>query len=79
MKGLTTKQKLQLLEIADNIQKRAFYKPGDEIAFITLMRICRDYATSIAEEPQRDKFLLDRLKKYRIRFYEKILLAYFPF
>lgn len=68
MKGL----KLQLLEIADNIQKRAFYKPGDEIAFITLMRICRDYATSIAEEPQRDKFLLDRLKKYRIRFYEKI-------
>ncbi|HJB85563.1 MAG TPA: hypothetical protein IAA13_08715 [Candidatus Alistipes merdigallinarum] len=72
MKGLTTKQKLQLLEIADNIQKRAFYKPGDEIAFITLMRICRDYATSIAEEPQRDKFLLDRLKKYRIRFYEKI-------
>lgn len=72
MKGLTTKQKLQLLEIADNIQKRAFYKPGDEIAFITLMRICKDYATSIAEEPQRDKFLLDRLKKYRIRFYEKI-------
>ena len=72
MKGLTTKQKLQLLEIADNIQKRAFYKPGDEIAFITLMRICRDYATSIAEEPQRDKFLLDRLKKYRIHFYEKI-------
>ena len=72
MKGLTTKQKLQLLEIADNIQKRAFYKPGDEIAFITLMRICRDYATSIAEEPQRDRLLLDRLKKYRIRFYEKI-------
>ena len=72
MKGLTTKQKLQLLEIADNIQKRAFYKPGDEIAFITLMRICRYYATSIAEEPQRDKFLLDRLKKYRIRLYEKI-------
>ena len=63
MKGLTTKQKLQLLEIADNIQKRAFYKTGDEIAFITLMRICRDYATSIAEEPQRDKFLLDRMKK----------------
>lgn len=28
MKGLTTKQKFQLLDIADNIQKRAFYKPG---------------------------------------------------
>lgn len=54
------------------MQKSIFYKPGDEIAFITLMRICRDYATSIAEEPQRDKLLIDRLKKYRIRFYEKI-------
>ena len=72
MEGLTTKQKLQLLEIADNMKKSIFYKPGDEIAFITLMRICRDYATSIAEEPQRDRLLLDRLKKYRIRFYEKI-------
>lgn len=72
MEGLTTKQKLQLLEIADNMPKSIFYKPGDEIAFITLMRICRDYATSIAEEPQRDKLLIDRLKKYRIRFYEKI-------
>ena len=72
MEGLTTKQKLQLLEIADNMQKSIFYKPGDEIAFITLMRICRDYATSIAEEPQRDKLLIDSLKKYRIRFYEKI-------
>ena len=72
MEGLTTKQKLQLLEIADNMQKSIFYKPGDEIAFITLMRICRDYDTSIAEEPQRDKLLIDRLKKFRIRFYEKI-------
>ena len=72
MEGLTTKQKLQLLEIADNMQKSIFYKPGDEIAFITLMRICRDYATSIAEEPQRDKLLIDRLNKNRIRFYEQI-------
>lgn len=72
MEGLTTKQKLQLLEIADNMQKSIFYKPGNEIAFITLMRICRDYATSIAEEPQRDRILFDRLKKFRIRFYEKI-------
>ncbi len=54
------------------MQKSIFYKPGDEIAFITLMRICRDYATSIAEEPQRDRILFDRLKKFRIRFYEKI-------
>ena len=45
MKGLTTKQKLQLLEIADNIQKRDFYKQGDEIAFNTLIRIFSDYYT----------------------------------
>ncbi len=74
MKGLTTKQKFQLLDIADNIQKRAFYKPGDEVAFITLMRICRDYVdkTTYPAIKDRDTWLLERLKKFRIRFYEKI-------
>ena len=64
MKGLPTKQKFQLLDIADNIQKRAFYKPGDEVAFITLMRICRDYVdkTTYPAIKDRDTWLLERLK-----------------
>ena len=40
MKGLTDKQFLQLLTIARNTQKSIGL---EELAFITLMRICRDY------------------------------------
>ena len=42
MKGLTTKQTLQLLRIAQNVQRGTGL---DEVAFVTLMRICRDYVT----------------------------------
>ena len=74
MKGLTTKQKFQLLDIADNIQKRAFYKPGDEVAIIAMMRICTDYVdkTTNPAIKDRDAWILERQKKVRIRFYEKI-------
>lgn len=58
MKGLTTKQTLQLLRIAENTQQGIGL---DELAFITLMRICRDYASPeiyhvrpYAESQERD-------------------------
>lgn len=73
MKGLTTKQTLQLLRIAENTQQGIGL---DELAFITLMRICRDYASPeiyphIRGE-ERNTWLEKRLGKFRIRFFGKI-------
>lgn len=73
MKELTEKQVGQLYKIAANTQQGIGL---DEVAFVTLMRICRDYVnpnlyTSIPDE-ERDKWFADRLKKFRIRFFEKI-------
>lgn len=69
--ALTTKQTLQLFQIAENTQKTIAL---DELAFITLMRICRDYVdpNMYPAMPDREKWFLDRLNKYRIRFFEKI-------
>ena len=74
MKGLTTKQKIQLWEFADKAQMKTGSPVGDEIAFVTLMRICRDYVdkTMYPTVVDRDAWLIERLKKFRIRFYEKI-------
>lgn len=41
MGPLTTKQRLQLFRITEDVQRSMCL---DELAFITLMRICRDYA-----------------------------------
>lgn len=70
---LTAKQAAQLYKIATDTQRSTGL---DELAFITLMRICRDYVTpgyypAIPDE-ERDKWLEGRLKKFRIRFFEKI-------
>ena len=73
MKGLTDKQFSQLWTIAQNTQKSIGL---DELAFITLMRICRDYVDrsiypTISGE-QRDKWFLERLDKFRVRFFAKV-------
>jgi len=73
MKGLTTKQTLQLLRIAENAQ-RGIGLDLDEVAFVSLMRICRDYVDHRRYPGviDRDKWFADRLKKFRIRFFDKI-------
>lgn len=73
MKGLTNKQRYQLLKIADNVQMGTGSPVGDEIAFVTLMRICRDYVTrqSCLRGADEER-LYKRLEAFRIRFYEKI-------
>ena len=73
MGPLTTKQRLQLFRITEDVQRSVCL---DELAIITLMRICRDYVDrgrypTIAGEP-RKKWLIERLDKFRIRFFEKI-------
>lgn len=70
---LTAKQAAQLYRIAADTQQGTGL---DELAFVTLMRICRDYVnpnlyTAIPDE-ERDKWFEERLKKFRIRFFEKI-------
>lgn len=69
--SLTTKQTLQLLQMAENTQKTIAL---DELAFITLMRICRDYVdpSRYPAVCDREEWFMDRLNKYRIRFFEKI-------
>ena len=73
MKGLTTKQTLHLIRIAENAQ-RGIGLDLDEVAFVSLMRICRDYVDHRRYPGviDRDKWFADRLKKFRIRFFEKI-------
>lgn len=69
--ALTTKQTLQLLRMSENTQKAIAL---DELAFIALMRICRDYVdpSRYPAVCDREKWFMDRLNKYRIRFFEKI-------
>ncbi|WP_300258057.1 hypothetical protein [uncultured Alistipes sp.] len=71
MKELTVKQTLQLYNIARNTQQGMGL---GEIAFITLMRICRDYVdpSRYPVVPDREKWMIERLNKFRIRFFEKI-------
>lgn len=73
MKGLTDKQRYQLLKIADRVQMGTGSPVGDQIAFVTLMRICRDYVIrqSCLREADKER-LYKRLEAFRIRFYEKI-------
>ena len=71
MKELRAKQIGLVLTIAKNSQQGMGL---DEIAFITLMRICRDYVDPgrYPFVPDREKWFIDRLNKFRIRFFEKI-------
>lgn len=71
MNELTVKQTLQLYNIARNTQQGMGL---DELAFITLMRICRDYVdpSRYPVVPDREKWMIERLNKFRIRFFEKI-------
>lgn len=69
--ALTNKQALQLLHIAEYTQQAIGL---DELAFVALMRICRDYVdpNRYPAVCDREKWFMDRLNKYRIRFFEKI-------
>ena len=73
MRDLTSKQEQQLFAIARNTQQGIGL---DELAFITLMRICRDYVDQsrypAITGDRREKWLIDRLNKFRIRFFEAI-------
>ena len=71
MKELTVKQTLQLYNIARNTQQGMGL---DELAFISLMRIWRDYVdpSRYPVVPDREKWMIERLNKFRIRFFEKI-------
>jgi hypothetical protein len=72
---LTYKQRQQLIDIADNTNRMAIPN-NDEVAFVTLMRICRDYATPgvrpMMDGESRERWLIERLNKYKIRFFDKI-------
>ena len=72
---LTDKQAKQLERLANDTE-RLCIPNDDEAAFIVLMRICRDYLNS-AEFPfikgdDRDEWLIEKLKRYRIKFFEKV-------
>lgn len=70
---LTYKQRQQLIKIANNTQE--IHNNDEAAMFVTLMRICRDYVSPLfplLTDEARDKWLIERLKKYRIKYYEKI-------
>lgn len=70
---LSSKQTLQLLAIAQDAQRDTALDL-DEVAFVSLMRICRDYVdpSRYPVVSDREKWFIDRLNKFRIRFFEKI-------
>ena len=70
---LSSKQTFQLLAIAQDAQRDTALDL-DEVAFVTLMRICRDYVDHKRYPAviAREKWFLARLNKFRIRFFEKI-------
>lgn len=77
-KSLSWKQKQQLIRIADNVQQTintplSGTENGD-IAFIQLMRICRDFAVKgvYFGAYKNEEYLIERLKKFNTRFYEDI-------
>jgi hypothetical protein len=70
---MTYKQQLQILKFADTLNTRDL---SEDSAFVTLMRICRDYVDlyqyPLVKGDDRDKWLAERLQKFRIRYYDKI-------
>jgi hypothetical protein len=73
MVQLSCKQEFQLIRAAREAQ--AVPVGDDTVGFVTLMRICRDYVSDcypLVKGEERDKWLIERLNKYRIRFFDKI-------
>jgi hypothetical protein len=58
------------------MQSNVHQTGNDEIAFIVLMRICRDYANPYAYPLMtgevRDKWLIEKLQRFRIKYFEKV-------
>ena len=73
---LSSKQKSQLHSIAKNTELMINQPISDDVAFVVLMRICRDYVNPYTHpfltNECRDKWLIERLQKYQIRFFQKI-------
>ncbi|MCD7971371.1 MAG: hypothetical protein LUG18_01715 [Candidatus Azobacteroides sp.] len=71
---MTSKQCQQLTNLVEKYQP--FHAPDNQLAFVVLMRICRDYCDPsiypMMDEEQREQYFLERLKKYKIKFFEKI-------
>lgn len=78
MRHLTPKQERQVLHIADNIQGEVSMPVQGEdersIAFVTLFRICRDYAVKGANfgAYRNKRLFFERLEKFHIRFFDDI-------
>lgn len=71
---LNNKQTRQLLKIASDVQ-HADLMQDENTVFIVLMRICRDYTGTgfpALQGEARDKWFLERLQKYRLKYFEKI-------
>lgn len=73
---MTEKQLNQFFRDACNLEREM---RGNELEtpFVVLMRICRDYASSTlhwdeAVRLQAQKRLIERLDKFRTKYYEKI-------
>ena len=72
---LTNKQFQQLVNIAKSTESQT-RQTDESAAFVVLMRICRDYADPysypLLTGESRNKWLIERLQKYQVKFFEKI-------
>ena len=70
---LSDKHEAQVLAYARNFEAK---NTGSEAAFVTLMRICRDYVNPYSYPcitgEARDKWLCERLQNYRVRYFTTI-------
>lgn len=80
-KSLSCKQTEQLISIASNVQATigapVIGESDEGIAFIKLMRICRDYAVVGGNGARfgayrNEELLKKRLDEFNIRFYKRI-------
>ena len=75
-KGLSNKQVAQLINISSNLQKSIGFPVDNDVVFIVLVRICRDYISPslypLIQGEARDKWFLDRLARYRLRYFGQI-------
>lgn len=75
MANLTWKQEKQLIDCANETNEKLRGNEQEQ-PFIVLMRICRDYANTqfkpLLRGADREKWLIERLNNYRIKYFEKI-------
>ena len=75
---LSTKQVIQLLTIANNLEKEIGWTcaGSQNTAFVSLIRICRDYVEfckrPLAKKEDANRSLLERLDKFYIRYFDKL-------